>query len=173
MEIIKILILFSLLTILVQDLKSRAVNWLLFPVLCSLLVWLYGLENNGWNGLVWSVPFNCGFLVLQLLLVSLYFSIKNKRWTNITASLLGWGDISFLLCTTVYLSRAGFLAFYILSLAIVLILLIIWQILPGKKITSIPLAGLQAVLFGLLLSADWWLNISRFTDDRWLNLIIR
>ncbi len=173
MQIIKILVLFTLATILIQDLKSRAVNWILFPVLCGLLVWLYGLENNGTKDLIWSVPFNCGFLTLQLLLVSLYFSIKNKRWTNITSSQLGWGDILFLLCAGIYLSRAHFLAFYILSLVIILILLPLWQMLPGRKITTIPLAGLQALLFGLLLCAEWWLDIFKFNNGRWLNLIIR
>lgn len=173
MQIIKILILFTLLTIFVQDLKCRAVNWVLFPVLCSLLVWLSGMENNGLRGLVRSMPFNYGFLVLQLLLLSLYFALKNKRWTNITTSLLGWGDILFLLCPGVYLSGAEFLAFYILSLVIILILLPVWQILPGKKMTTIPLAGLQAFLFGLLLCAEWWLNVFKFPDSGLFNLVIR
>jgi hypothetical protein len=142
-------------------------------VLCALLVWLYALENKELNGLPHLVLFNWAFLTLQLLLVSIYFSLKSKRWTVVTGDLLGWGDILFLLCPAVYLSTADFLAFYILSLAVIVVLVSLWQILPGKKITTIPLAGLQAILFGGLLCAEWWLNAFKFMDGRWLNLIAR
>ncbi|MDB5124742.1 MAG: hypothetical protein JWP94_2871 [Mucilaginibacter sp.] len=118
------------------------------------------------------VLFNIGFLMLQLLLVSIYFSAKQSRWINITAGLLGWGDILFLCSIAFYLSFVNFLFFFIISLLCVLAGWAGWQAVSQNKGKQIPLAGLQALLFMLFIAADWWIkpvNLSK--DDWWFHLI--
>src|ERR1041385_2387349 len=135
-----------------QDVKSRSVYWILFPALTGLLLLLHFFQSSG---LIWSwqsVVFNVAFFLAQLLLVTLYFSIRNKKLTNITGELLGIGDVLFILSVAFYLPIFNFLFFYIASLIIVLAFWLIWQSISMKKIKHIPLAGLQALLFaGFLL----------------------
>jgi hypothetical protein len=117
---------------------------------------------------------NLGFLALQILLLSVYFSVKNKRLINIFDGLLGLGDILFLLSITVYLSVLNFLFFYIISLILILLTWLIGQIISDKKSKEIPLAGMQAFILIVFLTCDWWLKIVNLTDDTWLlNLITK
>jgi hypothetical protein len=115
-----------------------------------------------------------GFIGMQLAILTVYFSIRNKRWTNITAGLLGLGDILFILSIAFYLSTLNFLFFYIISLIAVLLIWLIWQRLSAKKNKYIPLAGLQSLVAILFLLGDWWLQYFDLTNDTWLlNLIAR
>jgi hypothetical protein len=141
-------------------------------VLCVLLFGLYCLEGIQLKSMGQSVLVNWGFLLLQLLLVSVYFSLKERKWMDITKYHLGWGDIVFLLCPGIYLSSFTFLGFYVFSLALILLFYVLKYFIDREKIVTIPLAGLQALLFGLLLAAGWWLGWIVLHNDQWLlNLI--
>lgn len=109
---------------------------------------------------------------MQFLLVSAYFSLKNRCWVNITAELLGWGDILLLLSITFYLSVLNFLFFYLVSLAMSLTAWLIWKIVSKRENKQIPLAGFQAICLFVFLMSDWyWLHFNA-ADDTWLlNLI--
>jgi len=155
-----------------QDIKSRSVYWSLFPVLTGLLLTLHYFESSG-QALWWRpAVFNLGFFIGQLLLVTAYFSIKNKTLTNITKGLLGIGDVLFMLSIAFYLSIFNFLFFYIASLILVLITWLAWQAVSSNKSKHIPLAGLQAFVFILFLIGGWSFKVLSLTDDTWiLNLI--
>jgi hypothetical protein len=114
------------------------------------------------------------FIGMQLVILTLYFSVKNKKWINITSGLLGLGDILFLLSIAVYLSVLNFLFFYITSLIAVLFTWLIWQRVSAKKNKYIPLAGLQSLMAILFLLGDWWLRFFDLTNDAWLlNLVAK
>jgi hypothetical protein len=113
-------------------------------------------------------------MMIQLLLVSAYFSVRQKSLVNITNELLGWGDILLLLSAAFYLSVLNFIFFYLISLMMSLAIWLIWQVLSGKKDTKIPLAGLQAIGLVLFLMSDWYGLHFNAADDTWLlNLIHR
>ena len=163
-----------LLLIFLQDWKGRAVYWFLFPLLVILLIYIRSRPTIFLPEFERSVLINMSFIGVQLVILTLYFSIKNKRWTNITAGLLGLGDILFLLSIAFYLSTLNFLFFYIISLIAVLLIWLIWQRLSAKKNKYIPLAGLQSLVSILFLLGDWWLQYFDLTNDTWLlNLIAR
>jgi hypothetical protein len=172
--LLKILVLVGLLVIFIQDIKSRAVYWVVFPILAISLIVLQYKTSNGLNEIWQPAIINVGFLLLQLLLLSVYFSVKNKRFINIADGLLGLGDILFLLSITVYLSVLNFLFFYLVSLVLVLLAWIMGQSIFGKKNKHIPLAGMQSMVFIVFLSCDWLLKIVDLTDDTWLiNFIVK
>jgi len=173
MLLLKMTILSSLLLIFVQDLKSRSVYWPVFPLLAGSLVLLYGLEYHGLSGLVRPALANLGFLVLQLLLLTGYFSARNRRWTNITTGQLGWGDILFLVSAGLYFSVFNFLLFYMASLTLVLAFWFLWRSLPFKQSPAVPLAGLQALLLAFVFAGDWCFNLFNPTDDHWLLNLLR
>jgi len=154
--------------IFVQDVRSRSVYWFLFPILLVLFSAAGLLQYRSLTAIGQTAFINCTFLALQFLLVSLYFSLKNRRWINITADLLGWGDILLLLCVAFYLSVLSFLFFYIGSLIGALLIWLIWQAIAAQKDKHIPLAGLQAILLGAFLTVDWFRLHLNLTDDAWL-----
>lgn len=168
MLVIKLLILFTLVLIFIQDVESRSVYWFWFPVLIILFI-LLNIQQRHLSIESWQpVLINLSFLLLQFILVSLYFSIKNRKWVIITANLLGWGDILFLLSIAFYLPTLNFLFFYVVSLAAVLIIWLLWQLVSKEKSKQIPLAGLQALIFTVFLASDWWLKAIDLTNDTWL-----
>lgn len=171
MLVLKILILAMLIAVFIQDIKSRSVYWVSFPLLAVALSVL-NFREHGKAGIVPTVFINLLLLAGQLLLISIYFSLKKGRWINITGNLLGWGDILFLISIAFYLSVLNFLFFYVSSLIIVLSVWLIWQLVEKNK--KIPLAGLQALFFAVFLASDWWLGLIDLTSDDWLlKLIIK
>jgi len=153
---VRIAILALLALVFAQDMRSRAVYWLLFPVLTALFIVLTGFSV--------VAVINIVFLLVQFLLVSAYFSIKKRRWVNVMKGLLGWGDMLFLLSIAFYLSVLNFIFFYIASLLFVLLF--------AARYKHIPLAGLQALLFAVLLTTDWWIKPFNLTNDDWLLRLI-
>jgi hypothetical protein len=171
---LKVFILITLLLIFIQDWKNRAVYWFFFPLLAASLLFLNYLTHTGAEGIWQPTVINIGFLVLQLLPVTVYFSIKEKRPVNITRNLLGLGDILFLWSIAFYLSVLNFLFFYIASLVCVLLFWMLHQLAVSKKDKQIPLAGIQALLFTVLLAIDWCYLHVHLNDDTWLlKLIIK
>jgi len=168
MLLTRILILLVLLVIFVQDIKSRSVYWILFPLLIVLFIVSDLISHKAFSELWPPILLNLGFLVLQLLLIACWFSIKERRWVNISANLLGWGDILFLAGISFYLSFINFLFFHIASLLFSLTGWITWKLLANEKSKHIPLAGMQALALTFFLSADWWVYHFGATHDNWL-----
>lgn len=151
MVLIRILVLFILLLIFIQDLKSRSVYWFLFPVLVILFFAISLLQHRSFFEILQPAWMNLSFLAIQMLLVSVYFSVKNKHWVNITNELLGWGDILLLVSVAFYLSVLNFLFFYLGSLVISLVCWLIWKLVLAKENKQVPLAGFQAIGMAVFL----------------------
>jgi hypothetical protein len=170
----KIITIILLLLIFLQDLKGRAVYWFLFPLLALLLTVIRIQQHLVFVDFLRGALLNLGFITLQLLTLTLYFSLKNRRWVNITAELLGWGDILFFLSIAFYLPFINYLFFYIVSLTGVLLAWLIWRSISQHKHPFIPLAGLLSLAVAGLLTADWWFKSFNLADDAWLlNLIAK
>lgn len=141
----------GLLSIAYQDFKDRTVYWFLFPFLFVVLGILStaktGIEQTGMNALV-----NSAFVALQLLLATTYFSLKNGKLTNLFANYFGVGDLLFLFSISVGFSFVNFIAFYIISLLLTILLFIAVVIKQQNRAYQIPLAGAQALFYLLLLT---------------------
>ncbi len=130
-----------LLIMTVQDFKERAISWWLIPLLfiCSFGVGWHTLGNNLW----FIVFINSLFLFIQLLGLSLYFSIKHRKLVNITEEYLGIGDILFFLPLCFLFSPLHLIVFFISSFICILIGYFLWK--QYQPIQSIPLAGAMAI----------------------------
>ena len=157
----------TLFFIAIEDIKYRAVTWWLFLLLfVSGIAW--ARQFKGWEDWFFYFLINLAFLLLQLLLLSLYFTFKNRQIVNITSSLIGIGDILFMVCSCCFFSLPVFMIFHIGSLLASLILAICFA---GLKKKGIPLAGLQSiVLISFLLIQSIW-QFNPFDDSSILLLI--
>lgn len=157
--------------IFVQDMRARSVYWFLFPLLAMALCF-YRLGAEALDDIWPSVLVNIGFLGIQLVLISAWFSFRKREWTNITRDLLGWGDILFLVSIAFGLSVFSFLVFFTASLALIALLWAAFRAVSKKSNRLVPLAGLQALLLALILSGDWWLFHTDLAGDEWLFKLI-
>lgn len=162
--ILESILILMLLFLFYQDMKYRAVYWLLFPALLMLLFPIVlrqlSFAETMRNGLC-----NLAFIISQLLIVSIYFSIKKRRLINITQDYLGLGDVFFLFVIAFYFSPLNYIVFYMTSLVLVLLLAIVFIIRGKKQLLKIPLAGLQAILFLIILIVDWNNSAVNLNDD--------
>ncbi len=174
MPIVQISILLALLFIFIQDITGRAVYWILFLCLFVLFFILRLIQREPLMVICQSFAVNVLFFTVQLFILSGYFSLKNKRWVNITDGLLGWGDVLFLLAAAVFLSVLNFLFFYVAGLIAVLLVWALRQAVFKQKNNQVPLAGLQALFFIVILATDWWFKPFGLTGDTWLlNLMMK
>ncbi len=160
-----------LLLIFLEDILSRSVHWYLFPLLTAGL-FILKLQHQTMSDAWVPSAINIVFLALQLFILAIYFSVKSKKWINVTQTLLGWGDILFLLSIAFYLSVLNYLFFYVASLLMILLFWLIRNLVTKNKFNHIPLAGLQALIFALLLAGHWWYRLFDLTDDAWLLRLI-
>lgn len=134
-----------------EDLKWRMVHlwWYL-----ALSVGLIGLSitSKGTMDTLYIVIWNIGFILLLLLILTVYLSLKDRKPVFPFDRYLGWGDVLFFVCVALYFDLATYILFMILSLIVALILtpLIYWW--QGKE-KHVPLAGIQAVCLMLYLPA--------------------
>lgn len=164
--LIKTLLMTCLVFVFYQDMRYRAVSWFAFPLLLALLIFLTPGSVNV-NSLFMDLVFNLSFLLLQLGILTVYFSVKQQKLVNITQGLLGWGDILFLLCLAFYLSPVNYLLFYVGSLIAVLLISLLAS-KNGAAKNKVPLAGLQALMFAGLAFADWNSDLFNLTSDNWI-----
>ncbi len=146
-----------------QDFKYRAVYWICFPVL-AVVFCIDKILDSGLQSLLTDSLFSVGFLLLQLLVLWLYFIIKYRKSINLTNGYLGWGDILFLLAVCFYLSPVNYIVFYVVSLVIAIVFALIMRLLSKKDELTIPLAGIQALLFMLVLILERSLRLSFHQD---------
>jgi hypothetical protein len=157
----QVLTLIVLSILFIQDFKSRSVYWFWFPILTILFFVLKMAGQVSLYEVFINSLYPMGFLLLQLLILTAYFSYKA-------------GHIWLLVCLCFYFDLFSYVAFYVSSLIVVLIFWPLWQrLIRKKKLGFIPFAGLQSfILIGLFLWS--WNTHVVLSNDFWvLNLLIR
>lgn len=132
-----------------QDIKYRAISWYAFPLLFILLLW-----NNDKFEIV-DLGLNITFLIVNYLVVTLVFSIKEKTVINIFYKYIGIGDLLMLVCLGVWFPFFNFFAFYFLSLLLVIIGASMYIFTHRSKHFTVPLAGLQSAMLSILVIFNW------------------
>lgn len=169
---LKIFSLLVLLFIFYQDQRYRAVYWICFPLLGLLLLLLKGGSTGFQAGLI-EAGYGLAFFLIQLLLLTVYFSIKHQRLINITHRYLGLGDILLLLVIPFYLSPGNYVLFYLASLIIVLVYALCTRNSNDEeKSRHIPLAGLQALFLSILMVIGFLYPDFTLYSDNWIYLFM-
>lgn len=149
----------------VQDLRARAVSIILFPLLLGCFTCMALAANAVAEVLEWA-SLNVLFLTLQLVLLYLYFWLKNRGYTAVVGQSMGWGDILFWLVACVLFSPANFILFFLSSLVFSLVLhLVLSRFSTAAHRATVPLAGYQALCLALALGVQQLLPGVNFHDD--------
>lgn len=164
--ILKISLLSCLIWMFYQDMRFRAIYWICFPVTTLLLIMCLP-EYLQLKELFSNTITNLLILLVQIFFVSVWVSLKNRRIINITDSHIGWGDLLFLIAAAFYFSPANYFLFYVSSLVLVLFISLP-SLIKRRGQVEIPLAGLQALFLGILLTLIWTNLIPDLTEDKWI-----
>jgi hypothetical protein len=153
-----------------QDFTSRAVSWVLFPILAAINMGLHTTSSGSFQIVCKDAGWNMIFLGVQFLITFLYFFIKNHfKWVSISDK-IGLGDILFLVAVSFLFPMIQFVIFYMSSL---LFSLGIYSGIISKRKSgtrgTIPLAGLQSVFLTILILC-FVLGFSYMLNDE-LNLV--
>jgi hypothetical protein len=150
-----------------QDFRSRRIAWWLLPILAGVFLF-FALRKNSAEETSREFFLNLVFLVLQFLLVRIWFSIKNKKLSRIIDTQIGLGDVLFMICIALAFSPGNFLVFYTSGMILTLIVSIIVSAFRSQTRIEIPLAGTLALP---LISLCFWRMFDpaqNFYSDDWL-----
>ncbi len=167
--IVQFAFIFWLIIISIQDFKYRAISWYLFPVGLGILI-LHIVHLETGTGHIRNVLFNTGFVILQLSIVTAYFSIKHKRFVNIFNRYFGVGDLLFLWVITLAFSPVNYMVFVIFSLFMSLTGFLIFTLF--KEVEKIPLAGAMAVLLAGVTGLAYFIPLDLHSDQWIINLLL-
>jgi hypothetical protein len=166
-DIITLLFCGILILIAWYDFKYRALPlWLLITAL--LFGILFSLTGNSLSEVIQYSAVNFLLIAFQLGLTTLYFTAKNKKFTNIFNTYLGAGDVIFFLVIIFCFSPVNFILFIIASGLIT----ILFYASRTTKIL-IPLAGSQSIFLCLILfSGIIFKIIQPFSDSFLFDLFV-
>lgn len=150
-----------------QDFKDRSISSIALLVLFILFsiqsILTNNLEQAGiYFGINLFIPF------IQLAGLTLYATIKNKRFVNIIDTQIGLGDILFfvLLCTV--FSPANFFPFYIGSLLVAVVLFSILKKMNLAKTNEVPLAGVMSLMLIIVIAVKTMTPAIDLYNDYWV-----
>ncbi|VVU99584.1 MULTISPECIES: prepilin peptidase [Mesonia] len=124
-----------------QDFKHRHIHIVVLIVLFLLSAYLGVKLNLGYKNLIYNVT----FILINIVGLIIYYSIKSRKIYNPLNVTLGWGDVLFFFAISPIFSLKNFILFFILAL----ILTLVFTRLTRDK--YIPLAGYFSIyLFTLI-----------------------
>lgn len=129
-----------LLFVFYSDVRYRVIHVVL-PISIFVLSFLVNYFSKSLN--FYEISYNIGFVLINMLGLILYFSLKDKTFKNPVDTLIGLGDIVFFIAITPLFSLKEYILFFITGLFFSL--LIHGVMLLFKKVKTIPLAGYLAL----------------------------
>lgn len=141
--------------IIYEDFKYRAIHWIWLVLFTSLILWLYPLNKI-------HVVANLLIIGIQLMGLTVYFSLKSRKLINLTKKFLGIGDILFFIPLCLLFTPENLVWFFVSSLIFTLLGFLIQQfIFPSKK-NTIPLAAWMsiALIIVFALSSFYSFNLN-------------
>jgi hypothetical protein len=128
-----------------QDFSERQISWPTLPAL-FVLFFIEAVTIKSTSLVLTSIAFNLMFIVLQMILLSLWMSLRLKKWTNIIDVYLGLGDLLFFVVLSCIFEPLNFIIFYLSSLMLTLLGYACYRLLQKNGTPEIPLAGSMAIV---------------------------
>ena len=151
-----------------QDFKWRLIYSIL-PVLIFSAFLVTGLLDDFRLTLLHTL-INSTFLAFQFFMLWLYF-VRVKGKESLVDTMIGKGDLAFLLAVTPAFSFGYYVLFYVSGLILALVLNLFYPF-QRKTQGTIPLAGiLSSYLILVILVARYILDLDFHNDQALLNLI--
>jgi hypothetical protein len=158
LDIFFIGLLVCLLIVFFQDWKYRAIHVLLPIVIFLTSYFIIKHENKLSNKIM---LLNICFFTITLSILTIYMSIKNKRFLNPFQNYFGFGDLLFYITITPLFNLKNYILFFILSMFFAIGLQ--FALRKTMKHNTVPLAGFSALLLSILLIVNSFLSIPKIS----------
>jgi hypothetical protein len=153
-----------------QDLKRKSVLLIVFPI-GFMMFFTIGLLELVIEEYLKNILVNLLFVLLLFNLSNLYFSLINRKLTNIINNYFGMGDLLFLFILSVVFSPVNFFLFITGSLLLILLVYAIVRLFHYKN-KNIPLAGLLSFfLMGIMIAHIFTSKIDLLSNQPGLVLV--
>lgn len=145
-----------------QDFRYRALS---IPVLTGglIIAGVSSLAQNGWKQALVFAGINMLLITIQLIGITIYFSVRKKSFINIINTYFGIGDVWFYAVVAFCFSPLNFVMFNLVACFIMLIIYAIAGYASGYGAT-IPFAGWIAVLLFLMKGSQAWYIFDPYND---------
>lgn len=153
MWLLKGYVMLVLLLIFIEDLRHRAVHWSLFAQL-ALCLGLLGALTLRKRILFDDTVFNLSFIAVQFGVVSLWYSLRARRWVNLLRDRVGPGDLLFLAISTLAFSRFNFILFVLSGLVFSLLAYGLILLLVRRAERTVPTAGALAIYMAVWMGLE-------------------
>ena len=160
--IINIMIVVVLTGIAVQDFRLRAIHWLWIPALAALFV-VQNADHLPTSALLFNLGFNLAFLLLQAIVLTIWFSMRERKFTNIIDRYIGLGDILFFVALAFAFEPVSFVLVFTVTLLFSLIGYGGFLLLRPHSNQQIPLAGLMAIPIAVIVIVSHWSTSELFS----------
>ncbi len=145
-----------LIIIFLQDLKYRKIHVLLPVIIFILSLFIFNKKDINYR----IIFFNLGFFLFTIMILTMYMSIKSKRFLNPFQNYFGLGDLLFYIAITPFFLLKNYVLFFIASMIFAIVLHSIFK----KKIeNTIPLAGFSSLLLLIVIFLDLLFNFQKGT----------
>lgn len=159
------IILFSLL-IFYQDLKERRVSvWILFGI--SVFIGTEAFWLRPFGEVLKVSCLNLAFLVIEFLLVALYYFIRYKGLAKLVQS-IGGADLWLILVLALSFSTANFILFLTLTLFLSLFIYMVYRAFSSAPAPQIPLAGFIALFYCIGRIIMYFYSPLAIWNDDWI-----
>lgn len=133
----------------VQDFRSRSISAWLLPLICISLTVTQILQNE-WQVIAHNTIVNVVVLLFMYATLTVWFTIRLRRWVRLDDVYIGRGDLLLLLLLTPVFAPFNFMLFFIAgSIAALLVYGLLHLFKPNSE-RLIPLAGILGVFLILL-----------------------
>lgn len=148
-----------------QDKQSRSIHVGVFIALGVVTAVLFHLRApQASEGVEWNIVLmNIAFVVMVILGLILYISIKENRLVNIFKAHFGIGDLVFFIAVTPLFSNRNFILFFITG--IVFSGALHWMVQRQRSGETIPLAGYLSIYLIALKIIDLSAHEALFYTD--------
>lgn len=141
--------------IIYQDLNFRHIHVSL-PIFIFAIT--YYLNSNNTFDMLKSI----GFLVINFIAITIYYSLKKSEITNPFQSQIGLGDLVFLIGIIPMFSFRNYILFFITGMLFTLALYALFSKKYSQK--TIPLAGYLSIYLVVLLTTNSYVTTNIFYD---------
>ncbi|KAF2342583.1 prepilin peptidase [Flavobacterium tistrianum] len=158
MKLAPIILLLCLLLVFIQDWKFRKIHVVLPLAIFAISFFLIPIKNYQLTEIVF---YNTAFFLITLGFLTLYMSLKSKKFLNPFLHYFGLGDLLFYIAISPLFLLKNYILFFILSLVFAIAMQ--FGLKRIIKENTVPLAGFSALFLFIVLMKDYFLTFQKLT----------
>lgn len=151
-------LLLSLLFVFFQDWKYRHIH-IILPI--AILSFSFYIIQQSSNVVLKTMSYNIIFFLITLSVLTIYMSLKNKKFLNPFQNYFGLGDLLIYIAITPLFLLQNYILFFILSMVFAIILQL--GLKKFIKQETVPLAGFSALFLILVILKDTLFNFQKMS----------